>query len=179
MRIALIRHPAPLIEPGLCYGRLDVELTRTATTQLGALAADPRLQGATHVWTSPARRCRGLAEAIALALTVPLTVDPRLRELDFGEWEGQPWNAIGRADLDRWATSPISFAPPGGESGAALIARIREVYAELCRGQQDCAIVSHGGPLKILTALLRGIPVDLLVAAQPIGSIVIVICPPA
>jgi alpha-ribazole phosphatase len=176
MRIALIRHPAPLIEPGICYGRLDVALAPTAEQEIGAIAANPDLHGAACVWSSPSRRCRSLADAIALALGVPLAIDPRLPELDFGAWEGRPWEVIARADLDRWAASPLTFAPPGGETGAALIARISAFHAGLRQAQQDCVVVSHGGPLKVLAALLSGHAVDLLTAAPPLGSIRIVTC---
>ena len=175
MRVALARHPAPSIGPGVCYGRLDVELRPSAKDQIAGLATNPALRGATRVWTSPAVRSRGPAEAIALALGVPLTVDPRLQELDFGVWEGRPWEAISRGDLDRWAASPLTFAPPGGESGAELLTRVRDFHAGLCRDQQDCVVVSHGGPLKVLSALLAGRHVDLLAPAPPIGSVTIVI----
>ena len=177
MRIALIRHPAPLIEPNICYGRLDVGVAPGADEQIGGIAANPDLRGATCVWSSPSRRCRGLAGAIALALGVPLTIDPRLQELDFGAWEGRSWDTIAHADLDRWAASPLTFAPPGGESGAALIARITAFHATLHQVRRDCAIVSHGGPLKVLAALLSGYSVDLLAAAPPLGSVSIVTFP--
>jgi alpha-ribazole phosphatase len=177
MKIALIRHLAPLIEPGICYGRLDVAVDPSANEQMGSrLASDPRLHGAIRVWTSPALRCRGLAEAIARALVIPLSVDHRLQELDFGSWEGQAWDAIARADLDRWAASLLTQAPPGGESGADLIARIRDFHTDLRRGQQDCVVVSHGGPLKVLEALLLGKPIDLLATAPAIGSVTFVTC---
>ena len=183
MRIVLVRHPAPSIAPGRCYGRLDVGLHSSADEQTTRIAADPALHGATRVWTSPAVRCHRPAGSIARALGATLTVDRRLQELDFGAWEGQPWQAIGRADLDRWAASPLTFAPPGGESGAELLARVRDFHAGLCRDQQDCVVVSHGGPLKILSALLLGTPVDLLAPAPPIGSVSSIVCsmtgPPA
>ena len=129
---------------------------------LSKLVSEPGLHGARRVWTSPAVRCRGLAEAIARSLSAPLSVDHRLWELDFGAWEGQAWATIDRADLDRWAASLLTFAPPGGESGAELIARIREFHVDLRRARQDCVVVSHGGPLKVLHALLVGGPIDLL-----------------
>jgi len=166
MRIALVRHPLPLIEPGICYGHLDIPVHPDAV-----IAVDPALAGANRVWTSPSRRCRVLAEVIATALSAPLTVDARLLELDFGQWEGRPWNDVPRMELDRWAESPATYAPPGGESGSALIARVRDFVATLHNNRQDCAVVSHGGPLKVLSALLDGRPVDLLAETQPIGSI--------
>jgi alpha-ribazole phosphatase len=174
MKIALIRHLAPSIAPGICYGRLDVAGEPVTDDQVAGLAASPALLGATRVWTSPARRCRALADAIALALPARLTVDDRLQELDFGAWEGKSWDTIPRATLDCWAASPLTFAPPGGESGAALVQRVCNFCADLKRDQQDCVVVSHGGPLKVLIALLRGKDADLLTAAPPIGSVSIV-----
>jgi alpha-ribazole phosphatase len=177
MKIALIRHPAPLIPAGICYGRLDLAVDPSASEQMACrLASDPRLHDAERVWTSPAVRCRGLADTIARALAVPLSVDDRLWELDFGAWEGQSWDTIGRAELDRWAASLLTRAPSEGESGAALIARIRDFCADLRRDQQDCVVVSHGGPLKVLEALLLSRPVDLLATAPAIGSVTHVIC---
>ena len=108
MRIALIRHPAPSIEPGICYGRLDVAVTAVGQAQITRLATDPGMQGATVVWSSPAARCRGLAEAIAVAQGVALNVDPRLQELDFGAWEGRAWigGSCRRCDSRRRTVSP-------------------------------------------------------------------------
>ena len=164
MKVVLVRHPAPLIAPGVCYGRrLDL-----ATVPPGSMLSDPFLSGAQVVWSSPARRCLGVAGPIAASLGVELRVDHRLQELDFGDWEGQPWSAIPRDDLDRWAADPLAFAPPGGESGAALIARVLSFQADL---SEDCVVVSHGGPLKVLGALLRGQAVDLLTPPPAIGSI--------
>jgi alpha-ribazole phosphatase len=171
MRIVLIRHPRPLIAPGICYGQLDIPVHPEAAETIARIAADPGLKGATRVWSSPAYRCRVLADAIAEALAVPLTIDHRLLELDFGDWEGRPWDTVARADLDRWAAEPVTFAPPGGESGAALIARIRAFEVDLRHDRLDCVVVAHGGPLKALAALLTGKPVDLLAPALPVGGV--------
>jgi alpha-ribazole phosphatase len=169
MRLVLIRHPAPAIAPGICYGRLDIPLHSAAP--LDALVAHPALHGTGQVWCSPAQRCLRVGEAIAAATRARLSVDPRLREIDFGEWEGQAWDTIDRADLDRWAACPLTFAAPGGETGEALIARVRSFARELDR---DGVVVSHGGPLKVLAALLAGRAVDLLAPAPPIGSVTVV-----
>ncbi len=172
MRVALVRHPRPLIDPGICYGRLDIPVHPDA-----AIVAEPALAGAGFVWTSPARRCRVLAEVIARTLSVPMAVDGRLQELDFGAWEGRSWDDVPRDDLDRWAASPLAFAPPGGESGRALIARVRNFEAALRARRWDCVVVSHGGPLKVLAALLDNRPIDLVAAAQPMGAVRYYSCP--
>lgn len=171
MRTVLIRHPAPDIAAGICYGRLDVGLTPAARRELVQCAANPILQGSARVWTSPARRCHELAVAIAHHLAADLAVDDRLLELDFGEWEGRAWNEVPRASLDEWAALAMDFAPPGGESGAAMIRRVSRFFADLNSDAMDCIVVSHGGPLKILIALLNRQPIDLFAPAPPIGSI--------
>jgi alpha-ribazole phosphatase len=177
MKVTLIRHSMPRIAPGICYGRLDVAVDGSADEQiLSELASEDGVQGARCVWSSPAVRCRGLAEAIARFRSAPLSVDDRLSELDFGAWEGQAWATIDRVELDRWAASVLTFAPPGGESGADLIARVRDFHSDLRRAREDCVVVSHGGPLKVLLALLRDKPIDLLAAAPAMGSITNVRC---
>ena len=149
---------------GRCYGRTDLLL---ADPQDGeALAAQLRPLGGA-VWSSPAARCRVVA-----GLVGPHQVDGRLAELDFGAWEGMHWDDVPLDALDRWAADPVAFAPPGGESGGALIARIRQFCAGLPEG--DHVVISHGGPLKVLAALLRGESVDLLAPAPGLGSVTIV-----
>ena len=162
-----MRHPAPLVEPGICYGRLDLPLHPDADIE--RMAHDPLLVGSTQVWTSPSRRCHVVAQRMAGVLSLPLSVDPRLMELGFGDWEGTPWDDVPRADLDRWTADPLSFRAPAGESGAELVARVTDFYSGLAG---DCVVVSHGGPLRVLSALLRGAPVDLLVPAPAIATIV-------
>jgi alpha-ribazole phosphatase len=177
MRIALIRHLAPSIAAGICYGRLDIAAAPVTADRVARLAANPVMLGVTQVWTSPARRCRALAAALAVRLPARLTIDDRLQELDFGAWEGKSWDAIPLAALDRWAASPLTFAPPGGESGAALVQRVRNFCADLTRDPQSCIVVSHGGPLKVLIALLQGKDADLLTPAPSTGSVTVVTCP--
>lgn len=164
MLVFLVRHPAPDIEPGRCYGRLDLPLSAVGEADLPRLAsALPRLPA----WTSPAKRCRSLANR----LPIPATIDPRLLELDFGAWEGLRWDDIPRAALDAWAAAPDSFAAPGGEPVATLLARISSFARDLLARGEDCIVISHGGPLKLLTALLLGKTPDLLAPAPAIGSI--------
>lgn len=127
-----------------------------------------------RVLTSPLSRCRLPAGALSARLGVPLQVDPRLAELDFGDWENVDWDKVPRATLDRWAADPSSFAPPGGETGAALLARVTDMHADLLADATPCLVVSHGGPLRLLVPMLRGEAVDLLSDAPEMGRLQIV-----
>ncbi|WP_235913738.1 histidine phosphatase family protein [Teichococcus coralli] len=162
----MVRHLPTDMPPGHCYGRLDLSPGRMAEPApvLAALRSFP----AARLVSSPARRCRALAAAIGVARGLPVVLDARLLELDFGAWEGLAWEAVPRPALDEWAADPWGFAPPGGESGAGLVARVRAFHAEL---QAGTVVVSHGGPLKVLAALLEGRAVDLLAPAQPMGTV--------
>ena len=160
--IALVRHPA-VESGGRCYGRTDLPLADPASA--AALAARLAAYGGT-VWTSPARRCRVVAEAIGLHV-----VDDRLQELNFGEWEGVAWDDVPRPALDAWAAEPWGFAPPAGESGAELAARVTAFARALPPG--DHVVITHGGPLKVLSAVLTGDAIDLLAPPPDPGSILV------
>ncbi|MDT8344829.1 MAG: histidine phosphatase family protein [Thermohalobaculum sp.] len=146
-----LRHPRPHVAPGVCYGRLDLGLGPRAAAEItAALAATPRAQA---VLTSPAGRCRPLAEALAARDGVAAVVEPDLWELDFGTWEGRAWDAIDRAESDPWAADPWRVAPPGGETFAALHARVAGVLA---RAPAGAVIVTHAGPIRAARMILTG-----------------------
>jgi alpha-ribazole phosphatase len=149
MILHLIRHPRPLVDPGICYGRLDIEAENAA-----ALAARLRaeLPPSLPVWSSPLCRCRSLAEL----LHPRPAFDGRLAEMNFGLWEGRPWDAIPRIELDAWAADVAGFAPPAGESPADLQRRALDFVAAL--DVPEAVIVTHAGVIRVLLAHWRGLP---------------------
>jgi alpha-ribazole phosphatase len=155
--IWLLRHGPVRVAPGICYGRLDV-----APEPCAPLALDAPQDAA--VFVSPAARCVALAQALGRAFTT----DARLLELDFGAWEGQLWDDVPRAALDAWAADPWGYAPPGGENGMALLARVQAFWDAAPR---PVVVVSHGGPLRLLRALAEGRAPDILEAPPPLGAV--------
>jgi alpha-ribazole phosphatase len=165
--LALVRHTAPDVAPGVCYGRTDVGLAASAAAEAARVAAALAHLDAPSVWTSPSRRCRWLAERLSAAPRV----DARLAEMDFGDWEGRRWDDVPRRDLDGWAADLAGFAPPGGERAAAMAARVAAAFADIARGEAPVVIVTHAGPLKVLEALAEGLPVDLARPSLPFGAV--------
>src|SRR5579864_9031900 len=108
MNLVLVRHMAVDVPPGTCYGRMDMPLRPDALEHVPSLAAEICARGIARVWTSPAVRCRILADAIATLAGTSPAIDPRLQELDFGAWEGVAWDTVPRSELDRWAATPLS-----------------------------------------------------------------------
>ena len=64
-----------------------------------------------------------------------------------------------------------AFRAPGGESGLELIARVQSFHRDIARANQDCVVIAHGGPLKLLIKLLGGEPIDLLAPPPALGTI--------
>tara|TARA_R110002020_G_scaffold474460_1_gene705846 strand:- start:24948 stop:25484 length:537 start_codon:yes stop_codon:yes gene_type:complete len=150
MALTLLRHTTPAIASGICYGMTDLDVAETfaeeASAVLDALAPPDRIV------TSPLTRCRKLAEHVAQSHALPLTVDDRLREMDFGTWEGLPWADIPRAELDHWAADFLHARPHRGESVAMLTARVRAALAEWHDHQSHALIVTHAGVIKAALA---------------------------
>jgi len=151
VQVFLIRHPRPLIEAGLCYGRLDVDCE---DPQPIAARIKTRLPPDTPIIASPLRRARRLAEA----LDQNARIDERLSEINFGDWEGKDWDNIDRAALDRWAVDLLNFVPPGGESVAHLQQRVIEFACSLKLPR--VAIVSHAGVMRALFGHWRQLPAN-------------------
>jgi broad specificity phosphatase PhoE len=110
---------------------------------------------------SPLQRARQTAEIMRAALGLApddYRVDPRLREIGFGEWEGLTFREVrARApemlaarERDKW-----EFVPPGGESYAHVALRMREWYDALAG---DTVVVAHGGTARALIGVLGVAP---------------------
>ncbi len=170
LSIALVSHPPVADGDGRCYGRLDLPLADPGAIAPIVAALAPMRGAAIH--TSPLARCRLVAEALAAGWGQLATLDDRLMEMDFGAWEGLAWDEVPRAALDLWAEDVMGFAPPGGETGAALVRRVTDFWQALGARGGTHVVVAHGGPLKVLTALAGGRPVDLSMAAPAPGSVI-------
>ena len=152
MELYLIRHPRPAVAPGICYGQTDLGLAESADTVAERLR--PLLPADYALFASPLARARLLAEALGTP-----RLDPRLKEIHFGEWEGRSFNDIGQAALDAWVAEPLDFAPPGGESPRRMADRALDFLAELrAEAPTAAVVVAHGGPLRALAGELLGLP---------------------
>jgi alpha-ribazole phosphatase len=155
MALVLIRHTRVEDGEGRCYGALDLPLATTAGVDIAEVLGRVPVVGA--VVSSPATRCRRLAEALAARDGCALAFEPALRELDFGGWEGRRWDEIDRAQSDPWAEDPWQRAPPGGESEAALWQRLQHWLAVTpTLRERRTAIVAHAGPLRLLRCHFEG-----------------------
>lgn len=168
MQLYLIRHPPPQVNEGICYGATDLPLRddpkAIATTIQTQLPPDLAF------FTSPLKRCLLLAQALH---PTPLC-DPRLKELNFGDWEMQAWETLDRGALTAWAANPRGYTPPQGESVSELQARVHDFLAEkYARKTTHAALVTHAGVMKVIVGLARGLaPAEWMTLKFDFGSVV-------
>lgn len=159
----LIRHARTTAEPGTVIGHTDVPLSpdgHAAACDLAHALVDytPRPLA---LFSSDLRRAVDTARPIADALGLPLTTDTRLRELDFGDWEGRGWDAIHAQQPERlaaWGEQWATQGPPNGESFAALTARAAD-WLHAATAQSSCiVVVAHAGTIRSLLCHALGLP---------------------
>lgn len=148
MTLAFVRHgeTAPNVE-GRLLGRSDPPLTDRGRVQARAVAAYAASLGALRVYTSPLRRAVETAAEVAAASGLEVVIDERLVEIDYGEWEGKDLAGIPHEVVRRWREDP-TFAPPGGESLAAVVARVADFCEEQLAAERFIVAVSHVSPIK-------------------------------
>jgi alpha-ribazole phosphatase len=164
----LVRHAELLAVPGLCYGASDLPAD-PAATQAAAQRLAEQLPAGVALRTSPLQRCELLAKTLqALRPDLTLRTDQRLREMDFGRWEGLPWADIPRADFDAWLADFADARPAGdGEPVRALMARVAAAWdAHRARGEA-AAWVTHAGVMRAVLLLARGVRLPARAADWP------------
>jgi alpha-ribazole phosphatase len=143
MALVLMRHPAPAVAPGTCYGASDIGLAEPVS--IHDFPALPRFD---RLVSSPLQRCRLAAEAIGARRGLQLTLDARLVEMDFGIWEGRLWADIPRAEIDAWARDLCMARPHGGETVAELSLRVATAIDAYRGSVGDTLIVTHAGVIR-------------------------------
>ena len=158
MILYVARH-APTEASSGPVGRRDVPIC--GTHEAAAAAIMGGLAGCippARVYASPLSRCARTARLVAERLAVPAVLDERLLELDYGAWEGVPWDELPRAATDAWARTWETDGPPGGESAQALAARVAGWLEDARRAHPRSAalLVAHAGVVRALRVLLLG-----------------------
>lgn len=157
MKLWLVRHAQPLVEAGICYGASDIAADPEAT-QVAAQTLAEVLPLGVCVIASPLQRCERLAECLrGLRPDLSYTLEPRLQEMDFGQWEGQRWDAIPRAELDGWTATFDTWRCGGAESVADVMRRVGAVWDETRVRQQSTVWITHAGVIRAATLLAQGL----------------------
>jgi broad specificity phosphatase PhoE len=154
---------------GLLLGRIDAPLTERGLAQAKTLGGS--LSGITRVISSPLERARDTAAALDLGL--PIEIDDRWVELDYGEFDGQPLGSVPSEIWRRWRSDP-HYRPSGGETLAEAGVRVRSACEELFADGESAdaragdaragdarsgnvVVVSHVSPIKAAVCWAMGL----------------------
>jgi broad specificity phosphatase PhoE len=162
-RVLLIRHgDTPASQDHRFTGANDVPLSTEGRVHASALATRLARYPLDAAYASSMSRALETARAIAAVHALDVTPVPGLREIAHGVWDG-----LTRAEvLARWPKEveeynrdPYTFAPEGGESGAAVLERAIPAMQELVRANPDriIVVVAHKTTNRLLIAHYLGI----------------------
>lgn len=168
LRLDLLRHGETESGGGL-RGSLDDALTQRGWQQMHA-----GVEGRGPwdlVVSSPLQRCASFAEQLTARLQLPLVLEPGLKELHFGDWEGRSTAALMQTDaegLGRFWSDPYGFTPPGGEPVERFSQRVLAAIDSLYQAHagRRVLLISHGGVMRLLLARARGLPREQLLNVE-------------
>lgn len=154
--IHLMRHGLPDYEitEKSAAGQADPPLGAEGRRQVEAIARELSERNFHSIWTSDLRRAKETADLMAEVLGCPVYVDPDLREIHVGEWEGLPFAKIQEkypAEYEARGEYPLIYAPPGGESFLDLSKRAVRTYEKIqSREQGRVLLITHRGWIRSL-----------------------------
>lgn len=172
--LVLIRHGVTIHADGRCLGHTDLPLAPSGIDAIGALAErwhalgpSSRVGVPARIVSSDLRRASESARIVADRWALPVERDTRLREMNFGEWDGRLWSDIEAADggrLRAWTDNWRDASCPGGESLSNVIHRAGSWLDETLDATppSTIAVVSHAGWIRAaLCRLLRVPPAEI------------------
>lgn len=149
-------------------GITECPLTETGLHQAECVGRSLQQEAIQKIITSPMKRAVATARRIQSLTGGQLVIDLRLREIDYGEWEG-----LTRKDVfSRWPElyakykeDPVSHVPPAGESPQRVLERIQDFWQELQHspsmlGVSRFVVVTHNAVTRILLSHLTGTPLQ-------------------
>lgn len=165
MKIVLIRHTSVDVRPGICYGQSDVGVRDSFGQEAAKVREAIKAYSFDRVYSSPLSRCRMLASACGYDSP---ELDPRLMEINFGEWEMKAYDEIDDPRLQEWYDDFLNVRPTGGESSMEQCRRFLEFIDEIkACGYRTVGIFTHGGIIIHALVALAGWSYEKAFANQP------------
>ena len=161
MDIYLLRH-GQTTQPGTFTGITNIGLSSTGKEQIRAIG--PLIENAhpEHCFCSPLIRCKETVRLLNLACAV--SDDEKIKEIDFGLWEGLTYSQIQELYPDeakRWSVEKDAFTFPGGARIHKFNRSIQQWFDELVNtGHNRVLVVAHGGVLRTGLCELLGLASD-------------------
>lgn len=164
MRLIFIRHGETAINVrGLTHITNDFEdLTEVGMMQAKKAGKFCKEKNVNKIYCSPEQRAQTTAKIISNILEISYKVIGELRERNWGDWEGKPWNEIKQILDTKSLEERYTFIPPNGESWKQMEKRLKQALsAIISNNDETIAIVTHGGTLRGLIPILNNSPKEI------------------
>ena len=161
-RLYLVRHGATqLTAEGRFSGSVGAQLSEEGRWQAAQLGERLRDEGITAAYCSPLSRSADTAAIVARGCGLVPVARDGLREISHGHWEGLTRSEVEQrfaAEYSAWEEDPFTFAPSGGESGVAVLARALPALREIVTAHvgERVLVVSHKATIRLLLSSLLG-----------------------
>lgn len=165
LKIHLIRHAETSAGEDIFLGSNDADLTEKGVIQATQLSQKLFGRHIAAIYSSPLGRAKKTAHILNALLEAELVVDERLREMDFGEWEGVKRSEIqkkNKALYSKWLAEPEKHTPPAGEPSERVLERLLGFLSDVeqkyrSNPETEVIVVSHKTAIRIIQAhLTRG-----------------------
>lgn len=157
--VVFIRHSSLAVPRGICYGFSNIDVSFNFLNEVEWLKNSLWNFKPDVVYSSSLQRCVKLSVE---AFDCPVNVNEKLKEVNYGDWEGKSWDDINVEDDNLWMYKNINNCPPNGESFSELKNRVEEVLEEVLERQEEkVAVVCHGGVIRSVLSKLLGTPLNL------------------
>lgn len=149
---------------GTFVGSTDLPLSERGVLQAEALGRGMAGVRIDRIWSSPYIRTKMTAEGLRGGRDIPIMIDPGLREICCGSWEGLGPDEIEArwpGQLNLWGNRPDELHIEGGDSFFEVRDRAFDAFCRVLRAERgnDIAIVSHMLASQLIMTRLLGVPV--------------------
>ncbi|KEA65123.1 Alpha-ribazole-5'-phosphate phosphatase [Marinobacterium lacunae] len=168
LTLELLRHGETI--RGRCYlGRTDAPLNERGWQQMHEGLSQRSADQYDAIISSPRSRCLDFARA--WADDDRLSIEPRIAEYDFGEWDGMTGEELYERypqALSRFWSDPWRYPPPGAESMPAFFTRLESCLDDLKRMYTGrVLLICHGGVICVMRSLIERLPREQLFECMP------------
>jgi len=158
-KIVLLRHGETSVT-GKYIGSTDLALSKNGIQQISKAAEKLSTLNFDKIYCSPLKRCMSTSDILLTGTEA--NIDPRIREIDFGEWENLSFNEIKTLyvkEVSEWSRNSESFTFPGGENVENFRSRIVSFSETLSTDLwQNILVITHGGVIRHLICIMLNLP---------------------
>lgn len=149
---------------GIIQGHIDTYLTPKGIVQARLTGEYLKNFNIQKIYTSDLRRAYQTATIIGDVLGIEPLADERIREMNFGQWEGRCYDEIflsNKEEWEKWLKNPVAYPLPSQEEFHIFEERIKDFLNEIKKQKEErVLIVAHGGSIQGMICIETGIGLE-------------------